>query len=129
MSQLSKYRIRLLNKIMAYCNISSLFTIIDYSNNRNSSNDVTDNSFHIRTFFLYANFDLLHAEQCPVHFQSSSATGSQFSAGILHLAERQCTSSGFSKSVECAPEVSTISTNASGLSSSGQGRRWFSLNG
>ena len=71
----------------------------------------------------------LQAAQCPEQAHSSSATGAQFCAAFSHLPARDSTLSGLSKSVECAPEVCTISLSASGLSNSGQGRRWFSLNG
>ena len=46
--------------------------------------------------------------QCPEHDQSESATGCHWSAAGRHFSVSSSTSSGFCRSVECAPEAFTI---------------------
>ena len=67
-------------------------------------------------------------QTCPC-FHSSSAVAAQHSAACSHFAVKVCTSSGLSISVETAPDTSTIYARLSGLSKSGHGLKWFSLNG
>lgn len=50
-------------------------------------------------------------------------------AASTHLSEKASALSGLIRSVERAPEQSTMAVSFPGLSSTGQGRRWFSLKG
>ena len=72
---------------------------------------------------------VLQDEHLPEQAQSESATGAQFSAARSHFPASASTSSGLSRSVECAPVACTMDCSARGLSRSGQGRKGLSLKG
>src|SRR5690606_14753270 len=81
--------------------------------------------------YLYAPRERALSFSLPLFASSHrrSATGAHFSAAGLVLAHKASTSSGANISVDLAPDSFTMALSISGLSNSGQGRKWFSLNG
>ena len=67
------------------------------------------NASHNETYYFSP---AAHPAQWPEQRQSSSATGCHLSAAWMHLPVRSFTSSGFCRSVECAPDRFTIPASA-----------------